>query len=57
MTIQTDDILEIDHKKKLQVYLENWIKTLISNQLEDLVNLNKIEKKKFICSCLVLSTF
>ena len=43
--IITDDILEIDHKKKLQVYLENWIKTLISNQLEDLVNLNKIEKK------------
>ena len=43
--IITDDILEIDHKKKLQVYLENWIKTLISNKLEDLVNLNKIEKK------------
>ena len=43
--IITDDILEIRYKKKLQKYLENWINTLISSKLEDLVNLNKIEKK------------
>tara|TARA_B100001123_G_scaffold432091_2_gene554548 strand:- start:1340 stop:3832 length:2493 start_codon:yes stop_codon:yes gene_type:complete len=41
----TDDILNLDSKKKLTKFLNNWIKELINSELKDLVNLNNFEQK------------
>ena len=43
--IITDDFLEIKYQKKLNKFLNEWLKNLIYSELKDLVSLNDFEKK------------
>ena len=43
--IITDDFLEIKYQKKLNKFLNEWLKNLIYSELKDLVALNDFEKK------------
>ncbi len=38
-----DDMIEIKHKNKLKIFLDNWMKNKIENELESLIKLKKIK--------------
>ena len=45
LSLMVDDIVEMEEQKKLQLYLEKWIKEKINFILKSLVDLKKIKEK------------
>ena len=46
ISLITDDILEVDSKNKLNLFLNKWISDFINSELKDLVNLNQFNQRK-----------